>query len=75
MPGGQMQRPAGMTPPTGSISGSTNERPTGGLRPENMNSVISGGTVNSHSSASLLPIGISVILLAAALIVAKKYRR
>ena len=74
-PSGQMQRPAGMTPPTGNMSGSTNERPTGGFRPENMNTVIPDGTASSNSSASLLPIGISVILLAAALIVAKKYRR
>ena len=70
-----MQRPAGMTPPTGNMSGSTNERPTGGFRPENMNTVIPDGTASSNSSASLLPIGMSVILLAAALVVAKKYRR
>lgn len=57
------------------MPGGQMQRPTDGFRLENMNTVIPDGMASGNSSASLLPIGISVILLAAALIVAKKYRR
>ena len=77
--GGAMQIPDGMTPPSGGLFGDTAgnsaSRPTDNFRPESMNAAIPGGMAGGTSSADWLSIGVSVLLLATALVIVKKYRR